>query len=215
METNRIEIDNQGEGMEDVLNEVEKFAVYQEYTHKETLHLRLLAEEMLGMIRGIVGEFQAVFWAENQTVLGGENTGKACALHVEAATVMDIEKREGLLSLSSSGKNMAAKGLMGKIRNIFESYRLQNDEVNKLQMEYYMNVMPYYGSSDLENSQLDMSQAWLLSDYKGTVYEHKEENQEAWDELEKSIVAKLADDVLVGIRDQKVEVIIYKSFDTV
>lgn len=36
--------------------------------------------------------------------------------------------------------------------------------------------------------------------------------EEAWDELEKSIVAKLADDVQVGIRSGKVELVIRKRF---
>lgn len=212
METNRITIDNKGKGMENVLEEVEKFAVYQGYTHKETLRLRLLAEEMLGMIKGIVGEFQAVFWAENKADFFGENTGRACALHVEAATVMDSQKREELLSVSSSGKNMAARGVMGRVRNIFELCMLHYNETSSLQAEYGMNLIPYDGSTDFMGSQLAMSQVWMLSNYKGMVYEHKEENQEAWDELEKSIVAKLADDVLVGIRDRKVELIIYKKF---
>lgn len=215
METNRITIDNKGKGMKDVLEEVEKFAVYQGYTHKETLRLRLLAEEMLGMIKGIVGEFEAVFWAENKAAFSGENTGRACALHVEAATVIDSQIREELLSVSSSGKNMAAKGVMGKVRNIFELCMLHYNEASSLQAEYGMNSIPYDGSTDLMGSQMAMSQVWMLSNYKGMVYEHKEENQEAWDELEKSIVAKLADDVLVGIRDRKVELIIYKNFEAV
>ena len=33
-----------------------------------------------------------------------------------------------------------------------------------------------------------------------------------WDQLEKSIVAKLADDVIVGVRGKKVEIIIIKEF---
>ena len=43
---------------------------------------------------------------------------------------------------------------------------------------------------------------------------HKQENSEneKWDELEKSIVAKLADDVIVGVRGKNVEIVIKKEF---
>ena len=37
---------------------------------------------------------------------------------------------------------------------------------------------------------------------------HKEE----WDELERSIVANLADDVTVGVRNQKVRLTVIKTF---
>ena len=38
------------------------------------------------------------------------------------------------------------------------------------------------------------------------------ESQEAWDELEKSIVGSLSDDVQIGIKGDKVQMIIFKSF---
>ena len=64
MKTNEVLIDNHGSGMDDALREVEKFAVYQDLSHKDTLRLRLLAEEMMGMVRSVAGDFQACFWAE-------------------------------------------------------------------------------------------------------------------------------------------------------
>ena len=39
-----------------------------------------------------------------------------------------------------------------------------------------------------------------------------DKSTEEWDELEKSIVGKLADDVVVGIRSEKVELVMKKSF---
>lgn len=40
---------------------------------------------------------------------------------------------------------------------------------------------------------------------------HKKPGDE-WDHLDKSIVARLADDVIVGVRSKKVEIIIKKKF---
>ena len=42
--------------------------------------------------------------------------------------------------------------------------------------------------------------------------ETEEEAKEAWDELEKSIVANLADEVKVAVRGDNVELVIDKSF---
>jgi hypothetical protein len=37
-------------------------------------------------------------------------------------------------------------------------------------------------------------------------------NKDEWDQLEKSIVAKLADGVIVGVKGKKVDIIIKKEF---
>ena len=53
------------------------------------------------------------------------------------------------------------------------------------------------------------SNAWSLSTYK----QGAKNKTEAWDELEKSIIANMADDVIVGIIGGKVEITIKKSFE--
>jgi hypothetical protein len=56
---------------------------------------------------------------------------------------------------------------------------------------------------------------WSLLQYKSMVEQEKQHKQssEAWDELEKSIVANIADDVKVGVRGDIVEMTIIKRFD--
>jgi hypothetical protein len=54
--------------------------------------------------------------------------------------------------------------------------------------------------------------AWTLDHYTECQRERSVDNSEEWDQLEKSIVAKLADDVIVGVRGKKVEIIIKKEF---
>ena len=51
--------------------------------------------------------------------------------------------------------------------------------------------------------------SWSLNSYKDNVY--KEELKEASDELEYSIVANLADDILVGVKGNFVEITIKKK----
>ena len=48
--------------MEAALNQAEKVAAYKSLSPKNTLHLRLLTEEMMGMMRSITGETQGKFW---------------------------------------------------------------------------------------------------------------------------------------------------------
>ena len=43
-------------------------------------------------------------------------------------------------------------------------------------------------------------------------YENNRKKEEEWNQLEKSIVAKLADDVIVGAIGKKVDIIIKKEF---
>ena len=54
---------------------------------------------------------------------------------------------------------------------------------------------------------------WSLAKYRQSVDEARASDQdttEAWDELEKSIVASIADDVRVGVKGDTVELVIEK-----
>ena len=57
--------------------------------------------------------------------------------------------------------------------------------------------------------------AWSMEDYKEQLRQYSEENREeakdAWDELEKSVVGHIADDVKVFISGRTVEMTILKK----
>lgn len=207
MQTNQIAVNDYGIGRKKIFDELEKFAAYQELDHKETLRLRLLAEELLGMLGGIVGDYGAYFWLEGEK--------KNVTLHLEAYVEMDIDKKEELLAVSSTGTNMAARGLMGRIRDMVDTYLLNYDDISQYAMDSGMGPMDYddYG---LMNAGMDWSDSsWSLERYRDDVEARHTDDaaaEKAWDELEKSIVAKLADDVQVGIRSDKVEIVIRKKF---
>ena len=113
MKSDIIQIDNRGNGFELALTETEKAAQYRELGHREALHLRLCAEEMLSLARSVTGELQAAFWLESE--------GKSFDLHLTTQTVMDREKRNNLIASASSRKNEAAKSFLGKLRDAFET----------------------------------------------------------------------------------------------
>lgn len=213
MKSNEIFLNGVGAGTAEVLNEVEAFCKYQNYSNKEMLQTRLLAEELLGMMKGIIGadaedskedKYEAKLWIEG--------TGKKCELHVTAKTRVDSNKKEKFLSVASDGKNMAAKGVMGRIRQVVEDCLSEYEGAESYYGDSRVPMYPYVGMSSIAGSAA-MMQRWSLQSYIGSVSARRTEKQEEWDELEKSIVAKLADDVLVGVQNKKVEIIVNKSFE--
>ncbi len=210
MKTRQIFVNNNGEGIVAALDETENFSGYNHLAKQDALNVRLLSEETLGMVRAITGEFSALFWIE-----GDENS---CEIHLHAKTEMNRGKRSDLLSVSTTGKNMAAKTLMGKIRDLIEVSLENYESVDQLQMKYgKMGSLAYgnWGMESMEGSSTAVAQSWSLAEYKKDVHDAMGENQfadQAWDELEKSIVAKLADNVRVGIKSDEVQLIIYKKF---
>ena len=192
-----------------VLDMAEQVARYESLSSKESLHLRLLTEELGGLVRAITGEKAATFWIE------AEN--KQVELHLSTQTDMTYEKRQQLLSTATSGKNEAAKGVIGKIRDLF----------SRMMEDYREEGIPPYISNGLIMDPNSMASVelgyamepelieWSLGKYKDSLEARKEQGEnveEEWDELEKSVITKLADEVRVDIRFDSLEVIIYKKF---
>ena len=191
MKTDIITISNDGTNMEDALAQVEKVSAYKGLSPKDTMHLRLLAEETMALMRAVTGNVNGEFWMEDEEQL--------YTLHLKVRTLMDQKKREQLLSTSTSGKNEAERGFMGKIRSFFEP----------------SSSVPMFSAGLGGGSpQMYQSYVWSMEDYKDQLRQYNEENQdeakEAWDELEKSVVGHLADDVKVFIRGRIVEMTIAK-----
>lgn len=210
METNKIKIDSNGQGREQVLEETSKFAVYNNLDKKTAFHIRLLAEETLGMVAAITETFDAEFWLESTP----DNT---CRLHLRAHTPMDYEKEKQLMAVSATGENISAKGFMGRIGQFIRNALYNVNEAESLSMQYAYDPMLYgaTGMLDAESMAINsMIYSWSMRQYQEELEQNKEDNQEAeeaWDELEKSIVATIADDVLVGVKGDTVELIIEKK----
>ena len=192
-----------------VLCEVEKVTTYNGLEDKKALRLRLLAEELCGMLPGLTQNFSGEFWAEND--------GDDYELHVELkADDMDIDLRDELISVSKSGKNAAAKGVMGKIRAVAETMLLAASDPTLPSPLPAGEFYDYHGFNmgfgyidptiSLETGYI---YSWSLFNYKTAVEENEED---AYAELERSIVAKLADDIIVGVRGNNVEIVVKKSF---
>ena len=192
--------------LEAVLAEVEKVTTYNGLEDKKALRLRLLTEELCGMLPGLIENFSGEFWAES----GGDDY----ELHVELkAEDMSLEVRDELISVSKSGKNAAAKGVMGKIRAVAETMLLAAiDPTLSVPTDEFYDYHGYnigFGYIDPSIAvETGYVYSWSLYNYKTAV----EEKEDAYSELERSIVAKLADDIIVGVRGRNVEIVVKKSF---
>ncbi len=157
------------------LEKAEEFAKEMKMDQRQTLRLQLLTEETIGMLRELAGEYRAELWFE------GED--KTCELHLELETPMDADKKDDLLSVSTTGKNESVRGFSGRVRNILENFMLGMHE----------------STSAMENP------SWSLKEYRNQVKETSE--VEEWDELEHSIVANIAEDILVGVVKNRVSMV--------
>ena len=197
MKSDIILVSSDGQKIEKALDLTERVAAYWRLPHKMTLQLTLLTEEVMGMMRSITGEHYGDFWIEVE--------GGICTLHLQAETILDSATREELLNVSSTKKNEAAKGFMGYIRDLFE--RGGDADIVSASAALW----------DYEGTTMPSSFDWTFSVFKelaapGTDY--YKSSKETWDELEKSVVAHVADDVRVSIRGRKVEMIIFKNLHT-
>ena len=110
MKTDIIHVTSEGDGIAQALAQVEAVAVYKSLPAKSTMHLRLLTEEMMGMVRALTGESEADFWIEDEDGV--------YQLHLKTDAAVSTVMREKLMEVSTSGQNKEAKGVMGKLRDL-------------------------------------------------------------------------------------------------
>ena len=201
MKSTVVTINSDGAGMKDALAVTESIGTEKGLEKKSVLHLRLLAEELLGMLRGIAGSVEADYWLEYE--------GNGFEFHMKSEVKLTSEMREQLISAASSGQNDAAKGFMGKIKVLIADILVSAKEIIPYAMINAVSAYPAGGTAGENISE------WSMNNYKDEVRKHvgdSEDAVKAWDELEKSIVANIADDVKVKIVGNDVEIIVYKTF---
>ena len=204
MKTELISISPAGTGMDKALELTEKTGAFCGLDHKSALRLRLLSEEVIELMRSFTDELRGDFWLEAKD--------NVVEIHLKTEIPMDLKTKKELIAVSSSGKNAAAKGFMGKIREMISTATLPDDPETKAMTDQALGLM----SLGCQMGSYSGSYSWSMSSYVASIEkasETKTDAQEAKDELEKSIVANLADDVTVHIVNSSVEIAIYKSFN--
>ena len=191
------------------LKDVDKLIRDIDVSQKDALHLKLLIEEVTGMLNNLIVDYDAMFWLERYE--------DECHLRVTGKTQMDIMKKQDLINISSKKKNDAAKGIMGKIGDVIENGLLNYEEVSRLS-QMYGGACIDYGSMGIYGGAPDTMYPgvmWSLRDYREALEEvSSPDTKEAWDELERSIVASLSGDVLVSVKGDRIDLtVVYKLTD--
>lgn len=198
MKSNVCKIENGIRNLEAILQESENVANYNGLNQNQTLQLRLLCEEIDGMLPKIIGDFDGEFWIEYENGI--------CKMNISIEfSDFTIEKKKELISVATNKKNAAVKGLVSRICSAIEDFFLSEGNYEP----YDMETSCYYLPSEFHTG-VDYFNLWRLEQYKSTITQ--EENKEEWDELEKSIIASIADDVIVGVKGRKANIIIVKKF---
>ena len=197
MRSNVCKIDNGTKDLEAILKESEKVAVYNELNHKDTLQLRLLCEEIDGMLPNIIDDFSGEFWIDFEDGV--------CKINLSLRFAeFSAKKKEELVAIAKNKKNSAEVGIVGMIRSALEDIFLQDDNIGggNLSLESRDLITDYYDC-------MDYSYLWTLDRYSKQV---KNDATEEWDELEKSVLASVADDIIVGVKGKRADIIIVKNF---
>ena len=187
MKSESVVISTNEGNIDKVLEVVEAFS--KDLDHKTGLRIRLLAEETMNLIRSITGEMDAEFFLERDD--------DQVRLNLNTNTIMFAQKRKELMEISTSKENAAAKGFMGKIREVFELAMLPKDE--RSARESRIGMM---GLVDPTALSATSSETWKMSNYKDSVDkmdQNTEFAQEARNELERSILGNIAKEVEISI----------------
>ena len=198
MQSNICKVEKGNKALLAILKESERVAKYNNLNRKQTLQLRLLCEEIDGMLPNIIDDFKGELWIDFDDGLCKVNI----SIHIPE---FDANKKEELISIAKNKKNSAAVGIVGKIRNAIENFFLTDDSHSIFAMSTDMvNVETGYCAGG------DYYYLWSLDQYRGSI--KPEEQVDAWDELEKSVIASVADDVTVGVKGNHAEIVIFKNF---
>ena len=198
MRSNVCKIEKGTRDLNAILKESERVAEYNRLSHKQSLQLRLLCEEIDGMLPNIINDFDGDLWIDFEDGI--------CKVNVSIQIPeLNTEKKDALIGVAKNKRNSAAVGIVGKIRDSIENFFLDEARMNAVALSSgTLEMGAGYGEF------IDYSYFWRLEEYKKSV--NQEKQAESWDELEKSVIASVADDVIVGVKGRRANIIIVKNF---
>lgn len=199
MKSQEIKLTNDLSCAVNALQEVERASEQAGLSREQTNILRLLTEEMISMTTDILKSCQGSLWLECE---GGD-----CALHLTAMAPIEKEAKAAFIAASKEKVNTPIKGLKNKISALFAGLLLYDDFP-----DYYQLVRGSFGGGVPIGIQPWQAacRVWSLAAYEETQEkEHKEAELEG---VERSILAGLADDVVVSVGNNRVDLTVKKRF---
>ncbi len=176
----------------DIFDKIDSVTRHSPLQERDKNVLRLLGEEMFGMAEHLVKGEDDKFWIEYE--------GNSFELHLSVEAKVSPEQKKEFISISTKKENTAAKGLKGKIRNMFEDFLYLPEGATLPPETYGVFIGEHY----------DYYNMWSMSAYmQQAPVEHQKED---YDGLEKSILINMADDIIIGATGKRVDMIVKKKF---
>ncbi len=195
MKSNEIALSNSLSCAVNALQEVERASEQAGLNREQTNILRLLTEEMISMTTDILKACRGTLWLECEC---GD-----CALHLNAMAPMEEDAKAAFIAASKEKINTPVKGLKNKISALFAGLLIYQEYP-----DYYISVCNSFGGGVplMQTS----SQVWSLAEYgRRRTQEEKFAEMEG---VEKSILLGFADDVIVSVRNNWVDLTVKKHF---
>lgn len=197
MKTDIIKLSSDISSWEDALDETEKCGRYNNLGDTQVLKLRLLGEELMNLMKSIVGEFDGSYWIETKN--------NKFEVHVTADTQVSFLQRESLLYASkTSEEEQKKKGFFKTIINVWKDYvETQSVILNDPIMQQRIEIM----GLGIDSGELALK-SWSLNRYVETLPDDQKEK----DDLEQFIVKSLADDILVSAKKDRASLVAVRTF---
>ena len=205
MQTEKLAVSSSDVRFEKALEIADGFTSALGLNKKDSLHIRLLVEEALGLVSSMTGEFFAQLWLE-----GDKNE---CRLRMEANSDVDADKKDELISLSTTGKNAAAKGFMGRLGDFIENWRLDYRMASEITARYSGGIVAYDNLSVYPGIAVADAAYWSLSAYRASANTKRDKDDDFMEDVERSIVANVSDDIIVGVKRDRISLTFVKRFD--
>lgn len=175
--------------VERALNEVDGFSRLQGLGAKQSEQLRLIGEELLGMVGGILDVDTGRFWIEKDE--------DDYAVYLAARSIVGMRAKA---ILESAGKNTEYRGLSGLMRKAVDqmSAMIRDSGTDYNYSQQVDNALA--GLEPISDSALE----WSLTKYTESV--ERDEKADAWDELELSVLKKISKDIIVSYRNDRVDI---------
>ncbi len=200
----RLEVGGDASYISEAMNEAEYFIKEQKLDEKTALRVRLLTEEVLEMVRSIVGTFKGEFWVEL--------SDREYKVHLDGKAKIGVAEERDLLAASTDGVNVSLKGFGAKLSHFLSHYDEYADEFLDAMGE--STSMDYLYMGHMDGAITQTSMAWSMIQYKDYLESGRQESErmmEDFDELEKSILGNLADDIKVGVKDDEITITVIKK----
>ena len=162
------------------INEAERYARSENLNKKMRLRMRLVAEELFSIIRGIEDIYDGIFYIERNS------SDEYYVMYYEADAKVDYRTRTKIFGVSKGNNTDVYSGLSGVIIRAVDSMMLMSDSVSgKFEK----------GTDRLIQKKGD-TYDWSLKDYKNKTGKEME--------LGKSVLSKLTEEVKVSVKRNKV-----------